>query len=92
MTMNGWRTIDSAPRDGTVIDLTWMEDDKPQEIWPMSWNIFAGNSLVQPHKGIWCLRMPNGKIEATWSEYNDGGGPTHWRPLSHGERERSADK
>jgi hypothetical protein len=30
-----WQPIETAPKDGSVIELTWMEDGKPQEIWPM---------------------------------------------------------
>lgn len=49
-----WHTMDSAPKDGTALVLTWMEGEKPQEIYPnMVWNQFAKNPLVQDGKGIW---------------------------------------
>lgn len=76
-----WRPIETAPRDGTAVTLTWMGNGRPQEIYPnMVWNRFAGNPLVQDGKGIWALHGKSGQILMTWTEENDGG-PTHWMPL-----------
>ncbi len=78
--MSEWQDISTAPKDGTAITLTWMEDGKPQEIYPgMVWNSFAGNRTVQDGKGIWALHGENGKLLMTWSDEN-GFGPTHWKP------------
>lgn len=75
-----WQPIDTAPKDGSVVTLTWMEEGKPQEIYPgMVWNAFAGNAMVQSGKGIWCIRSSDGKIQLTWSEEDVDGAPTHWR-------------
>lgn len=74
-----WHTMASAPRDGSMVDLTWMEDGEPQEIWPMRWDADATNPLVQAGKGIWAIHSLDGNIEMTWSEENPDGSPTHWR-------------
>jgi hypothetical protein len=88
--MSEWQLIETAPRDGTEIELTWMENGRPQEIYPMRWNFFAGNKLVQDHKGIWALHnRDNNAIMATWSEQDPDGAPTHWRPISVLERVRT---
>ncbi len=76
-----WQPIETAPRDGTPVTLTWIENGKPQEIYPnMVWNRFAGNSLVQSGKGIWAIHGMDGRILTTWSEENPDGAPTHWKP------------
>lgn len=75
-----WQPISTAPRDGTVIDLTWMENGRPQEIYPMRWNPFAENKLVQDHRGLWAMHSQiNGALLVTWSEDYPDGAPTHWR-------------
>ena len=76
-----WQPIETAPRDGTEVSLTWMENGEPQEIYHgMRWNTFAGNPLVQDGKGIWAIQSPaTGKLLMTWSEENPDGAPTHWR-------------
>lgn len=80
---NEWQPIDTAPRDGTEIELTWMENGKPQEIYPMRWNAFASNNLVQDGKGIWAMHSRiNNALLMTWCEQNPDGAPTHWRPIS----------
>jgi len=76
-----WQPIETAPRDGTEIVLTWMENGNPQEVYPhMVWNQFAGNKSVQDGKGIWALHGRSGAILRTWSEAN-GDGPTHWMAM-----------
>lgn len=76
-----WRPIETAPRDGTEVILTWMEDGEPQEQWPMVWDTRLKNPLVQAGAGIWVVRTRDGRPEFTWSEANPAGAPTHWRPL-----------
>lgn len=77
-----WHPISTAPRDGTEVELTCMDDGKPQEIYPMRWNRFAGNKLVQDHKGIWAMQSKlSGALLCTWSEADPDGAPTHWRPV-----------
>jgi hypothetical protein len=78
-----WQPIETAPRDGRLVELTWMENDKPQEIYPMCWNLFAENKIVQDGKGLWAMHNQNtGQIMATWTEADPEGGPTHWRPIA----------
>lgn len=75
-----WQPIATAPRDGTEVDLTWMEDGQPQEVFPMRWNIFAGNPLVQKGRGIWAMQSKlSGALLCTWTEEDPSEGPTHWR-------------
>jgi hypothetical protein len=85
--MSEWQPIATAPRDGTIVELTWMGNNgEPQEIWPMQWGhiqrnkLFAGDTV-----GMWV--MPNGG--ATWTEHDPDGAPTHWRaapPLASEQR------
>lgn len=71
-----WREIATAPRDGSVVDLTWMEDGKPAEVWPMQWGHIQKNGLFPGHVGMWVAT--DGSV--TWSETLLDGAPTHWRP------------
>lgn len=75
-----WLSMECAPRDGTVITLTWMEDGKPQEIYSgFEWCPNDSNPLVQSHNGIWGIRNKDtGQIMMTWCDEGDGA-PTHWR-------------
>lgn len=78
-----WQPIETAPRDGTPVQLTWMEKGRPQEIWILCWNQFATNHLVQDHKGIWALHdRRTGELVLTWCEDDPDGAPTHWHPLT----------
>ena len=79
--MSEWNpNMDEAPRDGTEVELTWMEDGEPQEIWPMRWNPFASNLIAQPHRGLWAMHdRYSGALLCTWTESRPDGAPTHWR-------------
>lgn len=73
-----WQSIESAPRDGSVIEITAFEADgvTPFEIWPCQWGHIKTNPLFAPGQiGMWML--PDGSV--TWREGD--GGPTHWRQL-----------
>lgn len=71
----GYRPIDTAPRDGTPVQL-WAEDADVNGA-VMKWNPTGRNAVFQPDvDGIWEL-LGGGM---TWSEAR-GFGPTHWRPL-----------
>jgi hypothetical protein len=75
-----WQPIATAPRDGTEVDLTWMEDGQPQEVWPMRWNIFQKGM-----GGIWAMQSKtSGALLCTWSEEDPSEGPTHWRARQGG--------
>jgi hypothetical protein len=65
----GFKTIDTAPRDGTEICVT----AEGEPLYLMSWNQFGTNDLVQAERGIWWGRGGG----FTWSEKH-GHGPTHW--------------
>ncbi len=79
---NPWQPISTAPRCGREIELTWMDNGKPQEIYPMRWNRFASNHLVQPEKGIWAMHSQiTNEILTTWTEEDPDGAPTHWREI-----------
>ena len=71
-----WRPIETAPRDGSIIDLTWMEDGAPAEIWRMRYDPEMRNGMIPGAQGFW---VTPGR-EMTWHEGDDGG-PTHWRPV-----------
>lgn len=72
-----WRPISTAPRDGRLILLTWMEGGKAQEVWPMRWETDATNWLFAPGvTGMWVLDGGG----ATWNEADPEGAPTHWAP------------
>ena len=80
--MSDWQPIATAPRDGTEILLTWMENGTPAEIYPMRWNPFASNPLVQSGNGMWAMHdLANSELLVTWSETDPDGAPTHWRAI-----------
>jgi hypothetical protein len=74
--MGDWERLETAPRDGSVIELTAIEDDGSLfEIHPMQWGHIQQNGIFAPGIiGMWVA--PGG--EYTWREGE--GGPTHWRP------------
>ena len=74
--MSEWQPIHTAPRDGSLVDLTWMDNGIPQEIYRMRWLSDAENELFAPGiKGMWVLQGGG----MTWTEDNSAGAPTHWR-------------
>lgn len=72
-----WQSLDTAPRDGSVILLTAFEEDGEQfEVHPMMWAHIQRNGLFPGKVGMWTA--PGG--EYTWNGTPDEGGPTHWCP------------
>jgi hypothetical protein len=79
-----WYPIETAPKDGSIIYLTRMEDGVPQEIWPMQWAHIKRNGLFPGVVGMWTT--PDGAL--TWNGDAENGGPTHWSPLPPPEGEK----
>lgn len=80
-----WQPIETAPKDGTEIELTWMDGGEPAEIYPMRWNAFAENPLFQDGKGIWAMHSrTTNELFMTWTDHDPAGAPTHWRPIGSG--------
>lgn len=76
---HNWGTIDSAPRDGSTILLTAIEDDGTVfEIHPMQWAHIQRNGLFPGAVGMWT--SPGGGYTRN-GEPGDGG-PTHWAPAA----------
>lgn len=79
-----WQTMETAPRDGTPVDLCWMENGKVAESYgPMVWNQFANNAPFQNEKGIWACHGRDGRLLFTWSESHPDGAPQFWRFTHH---------
>lgn len=76
--MEGWRTIESAPKTGEMILLTAIYDGEIFEIHPMQWMAVQRNALFPGVVGMWTA--PNGAY--TWNESPENGGPTHWKPVA----------
>lgn len=70
--LTDYRPIETAPRDGTVIEVTCPGKDGP---YRMRWNSNGFNPLVSKKRGIWETE----RGDVTWCE-DDGLGPTQWRP------------
>lgn len=78
--MSDWQPMDTAPRDGSIIELTAIEADGTLfEIHPMQWAHIQMNGLFPGKVGMWTA--PGG--EYTWNDDGRGGGPTHWRAPAH---------
>lgn len=75
-----WQPIETAPRDGTIIEITALEDDgEAFEVWPMRWCHLQRNEVFAPGMvGMWRYPSEDGP---TWREGD--GGPTHRRPVDH---------
>lgn len=74
----GWQTIDSAPRDGTEVQLT----DKEHFCGgPFRWE--NPSAPRYGGMGVWIMRGDS----MQWSEYSPDGedyiGPTHWKALDN---------
>lgn len=71
-----WQDIATAPKDGTVILLTAIEDDGSLfEVHPMQWAHIQKNGLFPGETGMWT--SPDGGY--TWNGDPEDCGPTHWR-------------
>lgn len=71
-----WQPIDTAPRDGTIVELT--DGDMT---FAMRWSATQRNPFFAPGvTGMWVV--PNGSM--TWTEHDPDGAPTHWRPCGAG--------
>lgn len=75
--MTDWKTIESAPKDGTIIILTWLDDNKPQDQFAMQWAHIQRNGLFPGKVSMWTT--PNGSF--TWNDDDPAGAPTHWIPV-----------
>ena len=74
--MHDWQPIETAPRDGTEVLLTWIEGGKPQDIVRMAWDPKRKNGFFPGVVGMWTAVGGN----YTWCDAN-GSGPTHWAPI-----------
>lgn len=75
--MSEWQPIETAPKDGTLIILSWLEDGEPQEQWPCQWGHIQRNGFFPGKVGMWTA--PDGSY--TWGDSHPDGAPTHWRPF-----------
>lgn len=83
---DAWLPIDSAPKDGTLLQLTAIDaTGETFEIWNMQWAHIQRNGLFPGVTGMWTA--PHGGL--TWNGSPDDGGPTHWRPLTVSPEEES---
>lgn len=74
--MSEWQPIDTAPKDGTLVRLCWMDDGLANDQVIMQWGHIQQNALFPGKVGMWVAK--NGVM--TWNDDGEGG-PTHWMPL-----------
>lgn len=77
MTDDDFRPIDTAPRDGTLIDV----HHPGCGTFAMRWNPFGFHMIFSTSPGLW--ESEGGNV--TWTE-DGGAGPTMWRPYKPGRR------
>ena len=82
MTDPGWMPIESAPRDGRVIDL-WVSGDFARRLPDCFW---GKPDHCCGEAGQYCdsewNSLPNGWVDSTLNEPIGGDdAPTHWQPL-----------
>lgn len=73
--MDDWRSIESAPRDGTIIEVM----DPDCGCFQMRWNAAGHNPIFQKEYGNGIWECPG--LNFTWSE-DEGAGPRYWRPAN----------
>lgn len=71
---NPWQPIEIAPKDGSLLELTWLYNGDAQDIWPMQWSHIQKNGFFPGKVGFWTA--PDGSM--TWDDSGEWG-PTHWR-------------
>lgn len=75
--MSEWRQIETAPRDGTIVEVM----DPECGTFTMRWNPAGHNPICQHEYGNGLWECPGNNF--TWSE-DKGFGPRYWRPLTAG--------
>lgn len=68
---DGWQPIETAPRDGTLIDLWCNGERRPDCFWGEEWE--------EPEERGWRQKYAETSRAASFSLL--GGEPTHWMPL-----------
>ena len=70
----GWQPIETAPRDGSEIEVgRWVNGE--WRICQTSWHHFPGNEFEGEHSVNWWA------CDADWGGITEDEGPTHWRPI-----------
>lgn len=72
--MNDWQPIETAPRDGTLIELTYMKDGKAQDKVVMKWDNECPSKSFPDLPPCWV----SASDVFIWID-ESGCGPTHWR-------------
>lgn len=72
--MSEWQAIDTAPKDGRPLRISWFDGGVLQEWFIMRWDKNAENGLFPGTVGMW-VSMDN---SFTWNGSATNGGPTHW--------------